>query len=295
MDQPKEDITGAGPSEGQTIGLDAMQEAADRGPRLREIPRRLLIPNLITVLAICAGLTAVRLGYEGKFEMAVLMILLAAFLDGVDGRAARLLKAHTNFGAQLDSLADMVNFGVVPALVLHAYVLNLAPSFGWVAALLYAIANALRLARFNVMLERDTRQDWEDSYFIGVPAPLGALLALLPLYLGFLGVEMNAVIGYFASFYMIMIAFLLVSRVPVFSGKSVGQSVKREWFLPLILVAVLYVWLAISFTWLTMTITALLYLLSLPFGAYAWSKKYGARSMHLDEYASLDKRRKKSR
>lgn len=268
---------------------------ADRGPRLREIPRRLLIPNIITVLAICAGLTAVRLAYEGKFELAVLLILLAAFLDGVDGRAARLLKAQTNFGAQLDSLADIVNFGVVPALVLHAYVLHMAPSFGWMAALLYAIANALRLARFNVMLERDKRQDWEDTYFIGVPAPLGALLALLPLYLGFLGLDMSAGLAYMASLYMIMIAFLLVSRVPVFSGKSIGQKVRREWFLPLILVAVLYVWLAISFTWQTMTITAVLYLLSLPIGAFAWSKKYGARSMHLDEYASLDKRRTKTK
>lgn len=266
-------------------------DSSDRGPRLREIPRRLLIPNVITVLAICAGLTGVRLAYEGRFEMAVIMVLAAAFLDGLDGRVARLLKAETNFGAQLDSLADAVNFGVVPALVLHAYLLHMAPSIGWVAALIYAISNVLRLARFNVMLEREERQAWEDAFFLGVPAPLGALLVLLPLYMGFLGLEPGMTFAVIASLYTTVIAFLLISRVPVFSGKDMGQSIRRDRFLPLILIAVLYVWLLASFTWQTLTFTTLAYLLSLPFGAYVWSKRYGTRSPQLDEDASLDQRK----
>lgn len=269
----------------------ANSDNSDRGPRLREIPRRLLIPNVITVLAICAGLTGVRLAYEGRFELAVIMVLVAAFLDGVDGRAARLLKAQTNFGAQLDSLADAVNFGVVPALVLHAYLLHMAPSIGWVAALLYAISNVLRLARFNVMLEREERQAWEDAFFLGVPAPLGALLVLLPLYLGFLGIEPSMTFAVIASLYTMVIGFLLISRVPVFSGKDMGQSIRRDRFLPIILIAVLYVWLLASFTWQTLTLTTLAYLLSLPFGAYVWSKRYGTRSPQLDEDASLDQRK----
>ena len=266
---------------------------SDRGPRFREIPRRLLIPNVITVLAVCAGLTGIRLAYEGKFELAVIMVLIAAFLDGIDGRVARLLKAQTNFGAQLDSLADVINFGVAPALVLHAYILHMAPSIGWVAALLYAIANALRLARFNVMLERQERQSWEDAFFLGVPAPLGALLVLLPVYLGFLGLEGSTSYAVISTIYAMVIAFLLISRVPVISGKEIGQGVRRDWFLPLILIVVLYVWLLVSFTWQTMAFTSICYLVSLPIGAYLWSKRYGTRSTPVDDNISLNKKTKK--
>jgi CDP-diacylglycerol--serine O-phosphatidyltransferase len=117
-----------------------------RGPRLREIPMRLVIPNLITILAICAGLTGIRLAFENRYELAVGMVLVAAFLDGIDGRIARLMKATSKFGAQMDSLADIVNFGVAPALVLYVFALDQARSLGWIAALIYAIAAGLRLA-----------------------------------------------------------------------------------------------------------------------------------------------------
>ena len=120
-----------------------------RGPRLREIPIRLVVPNLITILAICAGLTGIRLAFEGRYELAVAMVLVAVFLDGIDGRVARLMKATSKFGAQMDSLADIVNFGVAPALVVYVYALDEARSLGWIAALIYTIAAGLRLARFN--------------------------------------------------------------------------------------------------------------------------------------------------
>lgn len=246
-----------------------------RGPRLREIPVRMLIPNLITVLAICAGLTGVRLAFEARFEMAVAMVLLAAFLDGIDGRVARLLKAQSKFGAQMDSLADIVNFGVAPALVLYVFILDQARSIGWIAAMVYAIAAGLRLARFNVISERPDKAPWQNSYFVGVPAPAGAGLVLLPVYLGFLGMPIDKVTAFPAAIYVVFVGFLLISRLPVYSGKGAGSRVRRDLAIPLILVAVLYVSLLMSYTWETLTLTAAAYLVSLPFGARSWARSYG--------------------
>jgi CDP-diacylglycerol--serine O-phosphatidyltransferase len=249
--------------------------ASGRGPRLREISPRLMIPNLITVLAICAGLTGVRLALEGRFETAVAMVLLAAFLDGIDGRVARLLKATSKFGAQMDSLADIVNFGVAPALVLYTYVLDDARSVGWIATMMYAIAAGLRLARFNVMAEREVKEAWQSDYFIGVPAPAGAMLVLLPVYLGFLGIGPSPVIAYVGAIYTVLIGFSLISRLPVYSGKSLGGRMRRDLVLPVLLLVVLYVAVLMSFTWQTMTLTALAYLVFLPMSARAWAKRYG--------------------
>ena len=158
------------------------------GPRIGEIPLRMVLPNLVTVLAICAGLSGIRLAFEGRFETAVAMVLIAAFLDGIDGRLARMLKATSRFGAQMDLLADIVNFGVAPALVLYAYLLDRAGSPGWIAALLFAIACGMRLARFNVLDEDLDRPAWQAEYFVGVPAPAGAVIVLLPVYLVFVGI-----------------------------------------------------------------------------------------------------------
>ncbi|HTO29987.1 MAG TPA: CDP-diacylglycerol--serine O-phosphatidyltransferase [Pararhizobium sp.] len=258
-----------------------------RGPRLREIPLRLIVPNLITVLAICAGLSGVRLAFENRFELAVGMVLVAAFLDGIDGRVARLMKATSKFGAQMDSLADIVNFGVAPALVLYAFVLDQARSLGWIAALIYVIAAGLRLARFNVMSEREVKASWQSEYFVGVPAPAGAMLVLLPMYLGLLGMAPDRPIAIFASAYTVLIAFLLVSRLPVWSGKSENR-VRRDLVLPIILFVVLYVATLMSFTWETMVITAVGYLISLPFGARKWQKKYGDWPLHPDHLMTTE-------
>ncbi|MBW9066062.1 CDP-diacylglycerol--serine O-phosphatidyltransferase [Rhizobium herbae] len=258
-----------------------------RGPRLREIPLRLIVPNMITVLAICAGLSGVRLAFENRFELAVAMVLVAAFLDGIDGRVARLMKATSKFGAQMDSLADIVNFGVAPALVLYAFVLDQARSLGWIAALIYVIAAGLRLARFNVMAEREVKASWQSEYFVGVPAPAGAMLVLLPMYLGLLGLAPDRLVALVSSAYTVLIAFLLVSRLPVWSGKSENR-VRRDLVLPVILFVVLYVATLMSFTWETMVITAVGYLLSLPFGARKWQKKYGDWPLHPDHPAPLE-------
>lgn len=256
-----------------------------RGPRLREIPLRLVIPNLVTVLAICAGLSGVRLAFEGRFELAVAMVLLAAFLDGVDGRLARMMKATSKFGAQMDSLADIVNFGVAPALVVYAYLLDQARSLGWIAALIYVIAAGLRLARFNVMIEREVKAPWQNEFFVGVPAPMGAMLVLLPVYLGFLGVEPSKTFAYIAAAYTVLIGYFLISRLPVWSGKSESR-IRRDLVMPAILIVVLYVALLMSFTWEILVATVLAYLVFLPFSARIWHKRYG--TLTIDEDAHGD-------
>lgn len=241
------------------------------GPRIREIPLRMVLPNLITVLAICAGLSGIRLAFEGRFESAVVMVLLAAFLDGIDGRLARMLKATSRFGAQMDSLADIVNFGVVPALVLYAYLLDKAGSLGWIATLLFAIAMGLRLARFNVLDEDLDRPAWQAEYFVGVPAPIGAITLMLPMYLGFLGLEGTRNAAYIATVFTILVAFLLVSRLPVYSGKKL--KIKREHLLPVMLLAVFYVLLLTVYPWQTLTASVGAYLIFLPLSASAYARR----------------------
>ncbi|GAB1581514.1 MULTISPECIES: CDP-diacylglycerol--serine O-phosphatidyltransferase [Phyllobacteriaceae] len=266
--------------------------AEGRGPRLSQIPMRMVIPNVITVLAICAGLTGVRLAFENRFEMAVSMVLIAAFLDGIDGRVARMMKGSSKFGAQMDSLADIVNFGVAPALVLYSFMLDQARAFGWIAALLYCIACCLRLARFNVMLEDPRTPPWQSNYFIGVPAPAGAMLVLLPVYLGFLGLAPTRVLAFAAAIYTVAIAFLLVSRLPVYNGKTAGSLVRRDIVMPLILGVVLYVAFLMSYTWETLTLTALAYLAFLPFSVAAWHRRMAAEMQETPESSVDDQRNK---
>ncbi|WP_296081396.1 CDP-diacylglycerol--serine O-phosphatidyltransferase [uncultured Agrobacterium sp.] len=273
-------------------GKPEVSTDSGRGPRLREIPLRLVVPNLVTVLAICAGLSGVRLAFEGRFELAVAMVLVAAFLDGIDGRLARMMKATSKFGAQMDSLADIVNFGVAPALVVYAYLLDQARSLGWIAALIYVIAAGLRLARFNVMVEREVKAPWQNEFFVGVPAPMGAMLVLLPVYVGFIGVEPSRTFAHIAAAYTVLIGYLLISRLPVWSGKSESR-IRRDLVLPAILIVVLYVALLMSFTWEVLILTVLAYLTFLPFSARIWHKRYGTLTIedhdHGDSGDGLDR------
>ena len=242
------------------------------GPRIREIPLRLVLPNLITVLAICAGLSGIRLAFENRFETAVAMVLVAAFLDGIDGRIARMLKATSKFGAQMDSLADIVNFGVAPALVLYAYLLDRAGSPGWIAALLFAIACGLRLARFNVLDEDKTRPAWQGEYFVGVPAPAGAVIVLLPVYLIFIGAfEPSRIAAFIGSGFTILVAFLLVSRLPVWSGKRL--RVPGDTVMPMILGVVFFALLLFIYPWETLSVGVVAYLVFLPFSVRAYSRR----------------------
>ena len=222
--------------------------------RFRAIPVRILVPNLITLLALCAGLTAIRLAVEGKLEWSLGAIVFAAVLDGIDGRVARLLKGTSRFGAELDSLADFVNFGVAPALILYFWTLHELKSAGWIAALVFAIAAGLRLARFNVMIDDPNRPAWAGNFFVGMPAPAGAITVLLPVYMHFLGVPQVAIIPQVTFVYTLAIAFLMVSRLPVYSGKRLGTRVPPDLVLIVFIGVVLFFALLISYPWEVLTI-----------------------------------------
>jgi CDP-diacylglycerol---serine O-phosphatidyltransferase len=232
----------------------------------KPVPFRVIAPNVITLIALCLGLTAIRFAFEGRLEPAVLAILVAAALDGIDGRVARLLKGTSRFGAELDSLADFVNFGVTPALVLYSFVLLHLKALGWIVALLFAIAAALRLARFNVMLDDPNRPEWKKNFFVGMPAPAGAVTALLPVYLHFLGVPVGAAAAPLALVYLLAVGFLMISTIPTFSGKTVGKRVPRHWVLPLLILTVAFVALLVSFPFEVLAVGTILYLATIPFG-----------------------------
>lgn len=232
--------------------------------RFQRIPMRFVLPNLVTLLAICLGLTGVRFAIEGHFDMAVYAIIVAAILDGLDGRIARALKGTSRFGAELDSLADFVDFGVAPALVLYFWSLHEHRSIGWFAALIFAIAGALRLARFNVMIDDPNKPAWSGHFFVGMPAPAGAVLVMLPMYLHF-GLNMPNDRAYvpFEIAYVLFIAFLMASRIPHFSGKQVGR-VPREWFIPVLLGILATLLLIVMFPMQMLCVLSLSYLLLIP-------------------------------
>lgn len=243
--------------------------------RSRQVPIRALIPNMFTVLGLVAGLTAIRLAIEGRHTEAMFLIVVAAVIDGIDGRLARMLKAQSRFGAELDSLADFVDFGVAPAIILYTWALAGQPRLGWIAVMVFAVACALRLARFNAALDVE-KPRWQSNYFTGVPAPAGAMIVLLPLYvdgIGLTGFDIRFW-PYLIMLYTLAMAFLLVSTIPTFSGKLAGEKIGRE-FVPLIFMAVAAV-AAFLFTYpfITLSVLVLVYLgmIGVSFRRYRWHK-----------------------
>ncbi len=232
----------------------------------KSVPFRVLAPNLITLLALCLGLTAIRLAFEGRLEPAIIAIFAAALLDGIDGRVARMLKGTSRFGAELDSLSDFVNFGVAPALILYSFILGHLKAIGWIAALIFAIASCLRLARFNVMLDDPNRPDWKRDFFVGMPAPMGAITVLLPIYLHFVGVPMGAGVAPVALVYVLAMAALMVSTVPTYSGKTIGKRIPRSYVIPIFVSVVALVALMASFPFVVLSVGTALYLALLPVG-----------------------------
>lgn len=239
-----------------------------RFARLRSLPFRVVLPNLVTLLALCAGLTGIRMGLEGRFEWAVGAVVLAALLDAIDGRVARWLKGTSRFGAELDSLSDFVNFGVVPGLLLYIWVLKYAASFGWLAVLAYVIAAVLRLARFNVMIDKP-KPAWQANFFTGMPAPAGAIAALLPLYLAeiFEFTPARGIAGVVAI-YLLAIAFMMVSTIPTWSGKKIGTRVPRDKVIPITVGVVLVIAALVSYPFPILAAVTIAYLAFIPWG---WS------------------------
>jgi CDP-diacylglycerol--serine O-phosphatidyltransferase len=246
----------------------------ERKPRQRVFPRgqipvRVLIPNIFTLIGLCAGLTAIRMAIEHRWGLAVAALVFAAFLDGIDGRVARLLKAQSRFGAELDSLADFVNFGVAPAIIIFNWALDDLASMGWIVVLIYAVCAALRLARFNVALEHSDLPAWKSAYFVGMPAPAAAIVLLLPIYAQDLGLHLPSLTP-LVLIYTLMIALLMVSRVPTFSGKMIGQRIPREHVPPVFLLAALFIGCLLTYPSLTLAVGSVIYLALIPLSAYRY-------------------------
>jgi CDP-diacylglycerol--serine O-phosphatidyltransferase len=197
-------------------------------------------------------------------ELAVAAIVFAAVLDGLDGRVARMIKGQSKFGAELDSLADFVNFGVAPGLILYFWQLHDLSNVGWIAAMIFAISGGLRLARFNATMNDPNKPAFAANFFTGVPAPAGAIAVLLPIYLSFLGIPQPPAV--LTAFYTLLIAILMVSRLPVFSGKAVGMRVQPELVLPVFVSVVFFIALLISYPWVVLSFGSIIFLLTLPIG-----------------------------
>lgn len=228
------------------------------------MPIRTVIPNALTVLALCAGLTAIRFGLEGRFEAAVVAIIVASVFDGLDGRVARLLQGSSRFGAELDSLTDFVNFGVAPVIVLYLWSLNEIGGIGWIAVLGFAVCCALRLARFNVALEDPDKPAWTGNYFVGVPAPAGAMLVMLPLYLTFIDVPGLKTLPLLVALHCFFVAFLMISRIPTFSAKRTGFRIKRDMVLPILLLVGFAAAMVLNYPWIAFTALSVGYLALIP-------------------------------
>lgn len=241
--------------------------------RFKRVPMRRIFPNLITLLAICCGITAIRLGYEGRFELAVGAILLASALDALDGRIARMLGATSKFGAELDSLADFVNFTVVPPVLLYFWALESYKALGWVVVLSFALCGALRLARFNVMLDDPDQPAWKKAFFTGIPSPAAALIVLLPLYLSFLGLIDAETAASGLLIFVPLVAFGMVSRIATFSGKMVGLHIRRDAVILFLIFGVLFVATLVSYPWTVLSISVACYIFSIPVAMLRYNQK----------------------
>jgi CDP-diacylglycerol---serine O-phosphatidyltransferase len=241
--------------------------------RLPQVPIRSVLPSLVTLVALCAGLTSIRMTIEGRYDLAIALIVVAAALDAVDGRIARFLKSTSRFGAELDSIADFVNFGVAPVVLIYVWGLEEMGSLGWIAVLVFGICAALRLARFNVGLDSPDKPEWHAGYFFGVPAPAGAIVVMLPLYLEFVVVPHGFLTAPIAFVYTIAVSLLMVSRLPTFSGKLVGRRIARDMVAPLFVCGVLIVAFLVAYPWETLMVGTLVYLASLPLSFAAFRRR----------------------
>lgn len=235
---------------------------------------RAIAPNAVTVLAFSMGLTAIRFALAGKWELSVAAIIIAGVFDGLDGTVARLLRSTSKFGAELDSLSDVVAFGVVPALVVYLWTLEGLDRLGWAAALIYAVAMALRLARFNARMDLEDENDVKKQmgFLTGVPAPMGAALLISPMVIDF------AFAGHYVqghpqilAVYTVLVAFLMVSTLPTFTLKVI--RVPRDSFVPVLLLVAAFFMTLFVYPWIAILSLVALYVMSLPVCYFVYSKR----------------------
>jgi CDP-diacylglycerol--serine O-phosphatidyltransferase len=250
-----------------------MMPGSARRP-IRSLPFNVIIPNMLTLLALSAGVTAIRFGVEERWERAVIALLIAALLDGLDGRIARLLRGTSKFGAELDSLSDIICFGVAPALILHQFAMHGSAGIGWAMCLCYTVCCALRLARFNTMIGDPDQPVWAGNFFTGVPAPAAALVVLIPL---ILSIEYDhsffshpVVVGTFLA----GVSFLMVSRIPTFSFKKGRVPVRGV--LPLLLLIGVIAGFLVTQPWFTLSALGLVYLGSIPVSLRVYARRAAA-------------------
>jgi CDP-diacylglycerol--serine O-phosphatidyltransferase len=252
--------------------------------RVGGIPLRAFVPNAITALALCFGLSGVRFALGGEWDLALASIIFAGVLDGVDGRIARLLKANSRFGAELDSLSDVIAFGVAPATILYLWSLTNAPKFGWTAALSLTVCCALRLARFNANIDIAEQPHKSAGFNTGVPAPAGAGLAFMPLYL-WLVTEVDLFREWWVVMpWVVFTASLMISSIATFNWSSI--RLRREWRLPALAFVGLLGAAIITAPWQTLIAIVTLYLASIPFSILSYAKVKRLRQAKASDAAS---------
>lgn len=240
--------------------------------KIVELPISRLFPNIVTIIAICFGFTSVRYALNEQWDVSVSFIVIAGFLDVIDGRLARFLKATSNFGAQLDSLADFVNFGIAPALTLYLWVLNQIEikGLGWVFSLTYVICTSIRLARFNSDAIEEGKPEWKNGFFVGIPSPAGAGLAILPMMLSFETDVMRFLNPYFVGIYLVVIGIMMASRIPTFATK---RLVIRKENIPLVLVLAGLIIASITIKpWVFLPLFGIIYIISIAFSISYYKK-----------------------
>lgn len=236
----------------------------------RGLPLRAIAPNAVTAMALCSGLTGIRFAIAGDWERAVLMVLLAGVLDGIDGRIARLVRGESRFGAELDSLSDAISFGVSPALIVYLWSLMGIPRIGWLAALIYAVFCALRLARFNANIDVAEQPHKSAGFLTGVPAPAGAGLAMLPMYLWFWTEEPIFRSAWLVAPWVALTAFLMVSSLATFSWSSL--RLRRRVRFEALAVVVIFAAAIVSAPWQTLSVICLAYVATIPFSIAAYAR-----------------------
>lgn len=259
------------PADRPRVGPKAAEDEVPTGRTTRGLTLRAMLPNAITAAALCSGLTGIRFAIAGEWNFAILAVILAGVLDGIDGRIARLLNAQSRFGAEMDSLADSLSFGMAPALIIYMWSLQDLPRLGWFAALAFAICCALRLARFNAQIDMDEQPHKSAGFLTGVPAPVGAGLAFLPFYLWVeTGIEefRNPI---YMALWLTIIAFLLISNMATFSWKSIRprRNIRLEF---LAIIAVAFGGGLLLEPWWTLAGLCLIYLALMPYALVRYGR-----------------------
>ena len=248
---------------------------------------RVILPNIFTLVGVCIGLSSIKFAFDGNFQISILAIIIAAVIDGLDGRIARLIKGTSQVGKELDSLTDIISFGVAPAFIMYFWKLNQLGRIGWFICLIYVICIALRLARFNV--SSNAEPSWKDNFFEGVPSPAGGILVLMPLIyslseLQFLNIDYNI----FVPFFFIIVSFLLISKIPTYSGKKI--VVPRKMTVFLLFGVISYFGLLLVYSFNTIVISGIIYLLIIPISAihfFKINKKNREQDIENDQHEDI--------